>query len=122
MKIFNRAAGYSLLFSALCSVTAGVYAADTDASKGREVFNEWCSGCHAPATKGGPLLAGTWALEMRYKNAKPAALEERTDLSAIQITAVVRHGQSSMPFFRKTEINDAQLRALGIYLAKGSGK
>jgi len=86
-----------------------------DAARGREVFEHWCAPCHAP----GPRHPGTQALEVLYKGAKPAALEERTDLVPELTRAFVRSGVSVMPPFRKTEIGDADLAALAAYLAPG---
>jgi mono/diheme cytochrome c family protein len=48
---------------------------------------------------------------------KPALLEQRTDLAPEFTSAIVRTGVSVMPFFRKTEISDAELGALASYLA-----
>lgn len=84
-----------------------------EAARGREVFEHWCAPCHAP----GPRHPGTQALEVLYKGAKPAALEERTDLVPELTRAFVRSGVSVMPPFRKTEISDADLAALAAYLA-----
>ena len=39
-------------------------------------------------------------------------LEQRTDLAPEFTRAIVRTGVSVMPFFRKTEISDAELDAL----------
>jgi mono/diheme cytochrome c family protein len=86
-----------------------------DVGRGREVFQYWCAPCHAP----GPRHPGTQALEVLYKGAKPAALEERTDLVPELTRAFVRSGVSIMPPFRKTEISDADLAALAAYLAQG---
>jgi mono/diheme cytochrome c family protein len=88
----------------------------TDVVRGREVFQNWCAPCHAP----GPRHPGTQALDVLYKGAKPAALEERTDLVPELTRAFVRSGVSVMPPFRKTEITDADLAALAAYLAPGS--
>lgn len=81
--------------------------------RGSEVFENWCAACHAP----GPRHPGTQALEVLYRGAKPAALEERTDLLPELTTAFVRTGVSVMPPFRKTEIDDDDLAALAAYLA-----
>lgn len=86
------------------------------AVRGREVFQQWCAPCHAA----GPRHPGTQALDVLYKGAKPAALEERTDLVPELTRAFVRTGVSIMPPFRKTEISDADLAALAAYLAPGS--
>ena len=82
-------------------------------ARGRTVFENWCAPCHAP----GARHPGTQALEALYKGAKPAALEQRTDLTPELTRAFVRTGVSVMPPFRKTEISDADLDALAGYLA-----
>jgi len=65
-----------------------------------------------------PAMAGTQALQARYKGAKPAELEQRTDLTPPFVAAIVRGGLNSMPFFRPTELSDDDLTALGVYLAR----
>ena len=82
-------------------------------TRGKAVFDEWCAGCHSR----GPRQPGTQALEALYKGAKPAALEDRTDLVPTLTQTFVRKGVSVMPPFRKTEISDAQLADLAAYLA-----
>jgi mono/diheme cytochrome c family protein len=86
---------------------------------GKQVFDLWCAGCHKPLGPYVSSVAGTSVLERKYKDSKPAALEERTDLTPALIKLYVRHGVKFMPFFRKTEISDAQLDALATYLSKG---
>jgi mono/diheme cytochrome c family protein len=81
--------------------------------RGKAVYQEWCAACHDP----GPRHPGTQALEVLYKGAKPAALEERTDLVPKLTETFVRRGVSVMPPFRKTEITDPDLAALAAYLA-----
>jgi hypothetical protein len=46
------------------------------------------------------------------------ALEDRTDLTPPFIAQAVRNGAFIMPFFRKTEISDAELEALAAYLSQ----
>ena len=82
---------------------------------GQRVYEKWCAPCHAP----GPDHPGTTALAALYKGTKPGALIERTDLTAPIVKQFVRHGVSVMPFFRKTEISDAELDALAAFLSKG---
>jgi mono/diheme cytochrome c family protein len=89
------------------------HAQDALVARGDEVFQYWCAPCHAP----GPRHPGTQALDSLYKGAKPAALEQRTDLTPELTRAFVRTGVSVMPPFRKTEISDADLEALAAYLA-----
>jgi len=94
------------------------FAALTSAAEpaGRQVFQKWCAPCHAP----GPNHPGTAALDALYDNARPGALEQRTDLTGSMIRRAVRQGAFSMPFFRKTEISDADLDALAEYLVKSA--
>jgi (+)-pinoresinol hydroxylase len=96
---------------------APAMAADNvDVHHGMEVFQKWCAPCHAP----GPKHPGTQALDALYKGEKPAALEQRTDLTPEIVSSFVRTGVSVMPPFRKTEIGDADLAALGAYLSSHS--
>jgi mono/diheme cytochrome c family protein len=81
---------------------------------GEKVYTYWCATCH------GPGLPGTVALETKYKGAKPALLTERKDLTPPVTKTFVRKGVSVMPFFRKTEISDADLDALAAYIARNS--
>jgi mono/diheme cytochrome c family protein len=81
---------------------------------GDAVFQKWCAPCHAP----GPKHPGTQALDALYKGDKPAALEQRTDLTPDFVATFVRNGVSVMPPFRKTEIGDDDLTALGAYLSE----
>jgi mono/diheme cytochrome c family protein len=85
---------------------------------GRPVFVKWCAPCHSR----GPNNPGTAALAAVYKNAKPGALEDRTDLTVDFVKKSVRNGVYVMPFFRKTEISDAELEALAAYLAQPTPK
>lgn len=85
-----------------------------DEAQGHEVFQKWCAPCHAR----GPGYPGTTALAAVYKNSKPGALEDRTDLTVPFVKQAVRNGVFVMPPFRKTEISDAELDALAAYLAK----
>jgi (+)-pinoresinol hydroxylase len=90
-------------------------AADAPAGAGKLVYEKWCEPCHAP----GPQYPGTIALAALYKGSKPAVLVERTDLSPLIVKQFVRRGVSVMPFFRKTEISDAELDALAAWLSRG---
>ncbi len=83
--------------------------------KGEKVFDYWCATCHGPGN-----LPGTMALQTKYKGAKPAMLSERTDLSPPVTKTFVRKGVSIMPFFRKTEVSDADLDALAAYIARNN--
>jgi len=97
---------------------------DARERRGQEVFEQRCAACHAAVPKDMigppymPPMAGTQALRARYKDAKPAELEQRTDLTPAFVAAIVRGGLNSMPFFRPTELSNDDLTALGAYLAR----
>lgn len=98
-------------------VVSGTRAAD--AVHGQVVFEVWCTGCHEPlpgASYAPP--AGTYVLEQHYHGRLPSALEQRTDLTAMQIRTTVRNGRNMMPQTRKTEISDADLGDLIAYLTQ----
>jgi mono/diheme cytochrome c family protein len=95
--------------------TAAAEDAGAPTERGAAVFNNWCSACHSR----GPLNApGTTSLQNKYQGTLPAALEDRTDLTAQLVELYVRNGIATMPFYRKTEISDADLAALAAYLEK----
>lgn len=110
----SKAVLRSALFFALWTVGSMCRAGDPTADPGKQVFDQWCAACHAP----GARMPGTTALATKYGPAKPAALEERDDLTPAMVRYFVRRGVSMMPVFRKTEISDAELDALGAYLAR----
>jgi (+)-pinoresinol hydroxylase len=91
-----------------------VAADDPPVTQGKAVFDKWCAPCHGP----GPGHPGTLALDALYKGKRPGALEQRTDLTPAIVKQFVRKGVSVMPFFRKTEVSDTELDALGAYLSK----
>lgn len=102
--------------AALASIS--VQAADSgtvaaEHAAGKAVYDYWCATCHADS----PGLAGTLALQTKYDGAIPAALELRTDLQPETVTYFVRNGVAWMAPFRKTEVSDAELAAIGAYLA-----
>ncbi|HXS80288.1 MAG TPA: cytochrome c [Gammaproteobacteria bacterium] len=105
--------GKSVLLAGLLAACCGGVQAQQPVARGNEVFQNWCAPCHAP----GARHPGTQALEALYKGAKPAALEQRTDLLPELTRVFVRTGVSVMPPFRKTEISDSDLEALAAYLA-----
>lgn len=79
--------------------------------KGQQIYSKWCLSCH------GEGMPGTNALAVAYEGALPGLLEEREDLVPELIETFVRFGKHSMPMFRKTEINDEELKLLGEYLS-----
>ncbi|MEL7536568.1 MAG: cytochrome c [Pseudomonadota bacterium] len=97
------------------------FAASNDAkglARGEQVYNQWCAICHAD----GVGMAGTDSLRRRYKMAEitgvSPVLTERTDLTPEFVIYMVRQGVKSMPYFRKTEISDADLELVGAFLAQ----
>lgn len=110
--------------SALSSPAAGPVTGDgprpDTKALGRQVFDRWCRYCHAPESvdRRGPRFPGTVSLAAKYGAQVPAALEERTDLTPEVVRYFVRYGVLTMPPFRKTEITDTELDALGAYLSR----
>jgi mono/diheme cytochrome c family protein len=86
----------------------------SSAASGQEVYERWCASCHAP----GPGHPGTQSLEFKYGKKVPAVILERTDLSPEAVAVFVRQGVLLMAPFRKTEISDAELKALTAYVAR----
>ena len=102
-----------VLFAAML-IAPSLHAQEGDAVAGKVVFDDWCRPCHDVAPRKHP---GTAALQVLYKGEKPAALEQRLDLTPDLVSFYVRNGVSIMPFFRKTEIDDKELVDLGAYLS-----
>jgi mono/diheme cytochrome c family protein len=82
-------------------------------AEGKVVYDKWCTPCHGEA----PRLAGTLALQTKYEGKIPAVLEWRTDMTPETVSYFVRNGVAWMAPFRKTEISDAELAAIGAYLS-----
>ncbi len=91
-----------------------VLADDTMIQKGDVVFQKWCLPCHGDGTN----YPGTVALAAKYEGAIPPVLEHRSDLTPEVVRFFVRNGISIMPFFRKTEISDAELDTIAAYLGR----
>jgi mono/diheme cytochrome c family protein len=107
------------LIGAFGVLSMNAVAADAgQVEQGKQVYRYWCWNCHGEGV-GKP---GTQALAAKYKGSKPAILDQRTDLTPAVTKIFVRKGVSIMPFFRKTEISDAQLDALAAYLARENAK
>lgn len=100
----------------LAIFTASVFCAEdlnATAKAGKKIYDTWCVTCH------GAKMPGTNALAVLYKDSGiPAMIDERTDLNYDLVEFFVRNGKHSMPFFRKTEINDEELKALAEYLSR----
>lgn len=85
-------------------------------AEGMRVYDKWCAPCHNPGVE----HPGTLALSAKYSGVKSGVLLEWTDLRPEITRSFVRTGISVMPFFRKTEISDAELDALAAYLARNT--
>jgi mono/diheme cytochrome c family protein len=101
---------FFLLFASFAAAQDGGHA------DGMRVYNKWCAPCHAPGIE----HPGTLALTTKYAGVKSGVLLEWTDLRPEVTRAFVRTGISVMPFFRKTEISDAELDALAAYLSRNT--
>jgi mono/diheme cytochrome c family protein len=99
-----------LLIPALAGAQEGEHA------DGMRVYDKWCAPCHNPGVE----HPGTLALSAKYSGVKSGVLLEWTDLRPEITRSFVRTGISVMPFFRKTEISDAELDALAQYLARNT--
>jgi mono/diheme cytochrome c family protein len=90
--------------------------------RGHDLFQARCHLCHGDWPKdirpGMVPMVGTQTLERKYKGSKPALLEARTDLTPELVKFYVRRGSGVMPFFRPTEVSDADLDAIAAYLSR----
>jgi mono/diheme cytochrome c family protein len=89
-------------------------ASDEPADMGRRAFQNACAICHSAD----PSAPGTSSLQFKYQGAKPAPLEQRTDLTPALIEYFIRNGVAMMPRFRKTELSDAEASAIAAYLSR----
>ena len=107
---------------ALAGVAGSALAADAgQLALGKEKFDYWCDTCHAPDPReGGRYLPGTASLNAKYNGSRPGALVDRTDLLPPYVELVIRKGMEGMPFFRKTEISDAEMKAIAAYLSRNT--
>jgi mono/diheme cytochrome c family protein len=105
----------TLPIAAWSRTTAAAEESGSAAERGAAVFNNWCSACHARGAQNAP---GTASLQLKYQGSVPAALEDRRDLTAEVVKAFVRNGVATMAPFRKTEVGDADLDALAVYLTQ----
>lgn len=121
MKIFVICAAALGLASAPAAAAAASRD-DVRIAEGKQVFDYNCAACHGPGVgyPGFQGLPGTEALGVKYKGEKPALLSERTDLIPEVVAYFVRNGVSAMAPYRKTEISDEQLAALGAYLSRNN--
>lgn len=113
----------TLPLSALAlTVSVAAQEQEPQVAHGRQVFERQCAPCHGrgPGDDRSEMLPGTAALTEKYEGRLPGALEDRSDLSAPVITLFVRRGSGAMPFFRASELSDADIAAIAAYLAASS--
>lgn len=110
----NAKARLGLVLWALAMGAGAAPAEPPSVERGAKVYKLWCWNCHGS----GPGKPGTAALQTAYGGNPPAVLEQRQDLIPEHVRHVVRHGQSMMPFSRKTEISDSDLDAIVLYLTR----
>jgi (+)-pinoresinol hydroxylase len=114
----------TLLCIALVAATPTFAQSAEAVARGKAKFQHSCEPCHGKGVgdDGRTMLPGTDALRLKYQGALPAALEDRTDLSADLIKNYVRMGSWSMPPFRKTELSDQEIADIAAYFAESSSK
>lgn len=77
-------------------------AMSVDASRGQASYRTYCSGCHAPEAKFGPVQSSA---EFQAKYADDKA-----------IAAVIRNGRAPMPSFPPQSLSDGDLADLIAYI------
>ena len=98
-----------LLIAALLSLGASAAMAQAPALDGKALFHEKCAMCHGPGGMGTGLLA---------RRVQPPELEKRDNLNADYVFQYARRGLGNMPPVTAGEANDAELHAIGGYLAR----
>jgi mono/diheme cytochrome c family protein len=95
------------------SPLAGAQSADagTSVDRGHALFAGTCAYCHSPKGFATALLA-------KRLGPQNAALEARTDLTPAVIRTAVRHGINGMPWYRRSELSNAELDDIVSYLTR----
>jgi mono/diheme cytochrome c family protein len=79
--------------------------------RGQALFAGSCAYCHSQRGFATALLG-------KRVGPQNSILEARTDLSPALIHTVVRHGINGMPWYRRSELSDAQLDDIVAYLTR----
>jgi mono/diheme cytochrome c family protein len=98
-----------VLIAVAALFAAGAASAQTPAPDGKALFHDKCAMCHGPGSMGTGLLA---------RRVQPAELEKRDNLNADYVFQYARRGLGNMPPITPGEANDAELKAIGAYLAR----
>jgi mono/diheme cytochrome c family protein len=99
-----------IVIAMVAAFSASAALAQAPALDGKALFHEKCAMCHGPGGMGTGLLA---------RRVQPAELDKRTNLNADYVFQYARRGLGNMPPITPGEANDAQLRAIALYLAAG---
>jgi mono/diheme cytochrome c family protein len=99
-----------VLITPLLVAGVAIGADESQAGRGRELYQKWCTPCHGTGL-GKPATNAATAHGLQ-----PPVLEQRTDLTPKAIETAVRNGLNFMPRFRKTEIPNEDLAAITAYL------
>ncbi len=111
MKRAIGAVGILAFVLGAATATADDSGGPAQEQQGKRLFNHICVHCHGPGFWGTNRLA-------KRMDKEHALLENRTDLSADAIRAIVRNGIGSMPPLRKTELSDSDVAAIAAYLTR----
>ena len=89
-------------------------------AQGKAAFDRNCAACHSHGygNDGKKYKPAVLALQIKYKGALSPYIEERTELNADVLGVFIRNGVKSMPPFRKTEVSDADIKAIAAYIAE----
>ena len=106
-----RLAMMSVLLSLIALGTSQSAPGDVAVERGHALFAGSCAYCHGQKGFATTLLA-------KRLGAQSAVLETRTDLSPALIRAAVRHGINGMPWYRRSELSDADLDDIVSFLTR----
>ena len=101
LSVSALGAGLMLTAGAVVAQSQSGPQSPTVEGQGKRYFEKVCAKCHEVGI--GPVLTGR-------------------GLDPLFYTTIVRHGNRAMPAFRVTDIDDATLQDLGVYLSKSPAK
>lgn len=94
-------------------LVGGNAATAQELAEGEALYNDKCLYCHNIQGTGTTMLG-------KRLGEEKALLSERTDLNDQYIKTVLRYGVGSMPWYRRTEITDADAAAIARYLIRNN--